>query len=234
MVDENAPHRLGSGEEVAAAVPSAVVGGADEPEVRLVDQRGGVEGLAGRLGGHPRGGEPAQLVLDEREQVGGGAAVPGRRGVEQARHLEHGGQCNGAGRPARWEIDRGYAYRSVTECLRPSIWRCPLRCRRPEPPRINDFGTAARTAMLAPRRFPVGVPRPGAGTGPGSRSDRPPPGPGRPAAKKFRETSPARRLDPSTTAAFTLPPVRAEDDGGRGDLRSVGQPSPRTDRQTSH
>ena len=47
----------------------------DQPEVRLVDQGGGLEGLAGLLRGHPRGGELAQLVVDEREQLGGGLGV---------------------------------------------------------------------------------------------------------------------------------------------------------------
>ena len=63
--------------------------GADEPEVRLVDQGGGLEGLARLLGGQPGGGELAQLVVDEREQVGGGLRVAGRGGVEEAGDVGH-------------------------------------------------------------------------------------------------------------------------------------------------
>ena len=66
MVDQNPPHRFGrGGEEVAAAVEVLV---ADQPQVRLVDQGGGVEGVPGVLRGHPRGRELPQLVVDERQQ----------------------------------------------------------------------------------------------------------------------------------------------------------------------
>ena len=46
--------------------------GADQPEVRLVDEGGGLERLARLLRGQPRGRELAQLVVDEREEVGRG------------------------------------------------------------------------------------------------------------------------------------------------------------------
>ena len=39
--------------------------------------------------GQPGGGELAQLVVDEREQVGGGPSVAGRRGVEELRDVGH-------------------------------------------------------------------------------------------------------------------------------------------------
>ena len=71
-----------------------VVGRADQPEVRLVNQGGGLEGVVGGLGGHARGGELPQLVVDEREQVGGGLAVTGRGGVEEASHIGHSAECN--------------------------------------------------------------------------------------------------------------------------------------------
>src|SRR5262249_62101229 len=58
-------------------------------QVGLVDQGGALEGRPRPLLGHPRRGEPAQLVVDEREQVGGGLAVTGRRGVQESRHLGH-------------------------------------------------------------------------------------------------------------------------------------------------
>jgi hypothetical protein len=40
------------------------------------------------LGGQPRGGELAQLVVDEREQFGRSRRVPGR-GVEHVCHVGH-------------------------------------------------------------------------------------------------------------------------------------------------
>ena len=70
-------------------VPAELVGRADQPEVRLVDEGGRLQGVAGGLGGHPRGGELPQLVVDEREQLGGGLAVTGRRGVQESRHVGH-------------------------------------------------------------------------------------------------------------------------------------------------
>ena len=70
------------GEEVAATVPPLGVGGADQPEVRLVDQGGRLQGVAGRLGGELGGGEATQLGIDQREQLGGGARVALGDGVE--------------------------------------------------------------------------------------------------------------------------------------------------------
>ena len=39
----------------------------EQPEVRLVDQGRGLEGLPGLLLGQLLGGQPAQLVVDQRE-----------------------------------------------------------------------------------------------------------------------------------------------------------------------
>jgi hypothetical protein len=44
---------------------------ADQPQVGLVDQGGGAEGLARLLLGQPLGGELAQLVVDQRQQLAG-------------------------------------------------------------------------------------------------------------------------------------------------------------------
>jgi hypothetical protein len=83
VLDEDAAHGLGGrGKEVAAVVPAAFVRGPDESEVRLVDEGSWLEGMAGRLGCHPSGRELAQLVIDEREQIGRGAAIPGRSRIE--------------------------------------------------------------------------------------------------------------------------------------------------------
>ena len=48
----------------------------DQPEVRLVDQGGGLERLAGLLLGQPLGGQLAQLVIDQRQELLGGLGSP--------------------------------------------------------------------------------------------------------------------------------------------------------------
>jgi hypothetical protein len=51
VVDNNAPHGLGSGgEEVAAVVPHIALGCHDQPEVGFVDQSGRLKGVTDRLG----------------------------------------------------------------------------------------------------------------------------------------------------------------------------------------
>jgi hypothetical protein len=65
---------------------------ADQPQVRLVDEGRGLERLAGGFGRHPRGGELAQLVVHERQQVGLGPAVAGRGRIEAAGHIGHDGR----------------------------------------------------------------------------------------------------------------------------------------------
>ena len=94
VIDEYPAHGLGGGgEEVAAAVKlnPRQAGGymADEPKVRFMDQRGGVEGVTRSLLGHACGGELPQLVVNEREQVGGSSAVAGPSGFEKASHVRH-------------------------------------------------------------------------------------------------------------------------------------------------
>jgi len=87
VIDEDAAHGLGGGPQVVGSRRERALGA--ELEERLVDQCGGVEGVAGRLLGHPCGRELPQLVVDEREQVRGGLAVTSRGGIEQASHLGH-------------------------------------------------------------------------------------------------------------------------------------------------
>ena len=63
--DKDPTHGLGgSGEEVPPTVELLV---ADQPQVRLVDEGGGDEGVAGGFGGHARGGQLPQLVVHERQ-----------------------------------------------------------------------------------------------------------------------------------------------------------------------
>jgi len=57
-----------------------------------MNQGGGLESVAGPLAGHARGGELAQLVVDERKQVGRRLAIAGRGGVKKMRHIGHGAE----------------------------------------------------------------------------------------------------------------------------------------------
>ena len=97
-VDEDAAHGLGGGgEEVAPAVPAVVVRGADQPEVRLVDQGGGFECLAWGFGRHSRSRELPQLVVHEREQFGGRFAVTGLCCFEKEGYVGHAAVLPGGG-----------------------------------------------------------------------------------------------------------------------------------------
>jgi hypothetical protein len=78
-----------------------------------VDQGGGLQGLAGRLGRHPGGREPTELVIDQRQQVGGGSTVPGRGSVEQFCYVGHADSVYGR------------AARTQTNCRRPTITPTP-------------------------------------------------------------------------------------------------------------
>jgi hypothetical protein len=49
----------------------------------LTPNSGGLERLPRPLGGHARGGKLPQFAVDERQQVGGGPAVPGGGRVEE-------------------------------------------------------------------------------------------------------------------------------------------------------
>ena len=90
-VDQDPPHRLGrGGEEVAPAVPACSAARVHQPQVGLVDQGRGLEGLPGLLAGQPLGGQLAQLVVDQRQELLGrlGVALLDRR--EDAGHVAHG------------------------------------------------------------------------------------------------------------------------------------------------
>jgi hypothetical protein len=89
-LDQDAPHRLGRrGEEVAPAVERLRRVGPDEPQVRLVDERRGLERLPRRLARQPCRGEPAELLVDQRQERPGGPGVALLDGREDARHVAH-------------------------------------------------------------------------------------------------------------------------------------------------
>ena len=95
-VDEDAAHHLrGHAEEVRAVLP-AHLRLVDEPEVRLVDEGRGLEGVADALAPQVAGGEPPQLRVDERQQVFEGRALAFGEAQEQPcyfmlRRRGHGG-----------------------------------------------------------------------------------------------------------------------------------------------
>jgi hypothetical protein len=89
-IEEDAAHRLGRRrEEVPATVPSLLVPAANQPQVRLVDQGRRVQRLPGRLVGHLPRCEPAQFVVNEREQVRSGVRVARLDGGQDVRDLIH-------------------------------------------------------------------------------------------------------------------------------------------------
>ena len=89
-VHQNSAHGFGGGrEEVPAVLPADFVGRADESEVRLVNQGGGLKGLVGGFVCHPHSGEFPQFVVDQWEQVGGRVTTPGSGGVEEASQIGH-------------------------------------------------------------------------------------------------------------------------------------------------
>jgi hypothetical protein len=87
MIDEHSPHRFGRRREKVPAAIEVLV--PDEPQIGFVDQGGGVEGVTGILGGHPRCRELPQLVVNEREQVGRCLAISAGGGFQQVSDLGH-------------------------------------------------------------------------------------------------------------------------------------------------
>jgi len=58
-------------------------------------------GLTRLLAGQPGGGQVAQLIADEGEKIGRGAAVPGGGRVLQGSHVRHVGQDTAVGGESR-------------------------------------------------------------------------------------------------------------------------------------
>ena len=63
--------------------------GADEPQVRLVDQGGGLERLAGLLLRELLGGQLAELVVDQRQEFLGRLGIALLDGREDAGDVVH-------------------------------------------------------------------------------------------------------------------------------------------------
>ena len=80
------PRRRRSGRGCSSAGRSAVV---HQPQVRLVDQGRGLERLAGLLLGQLLRRQPAQLVVDQRQELLGGVGVALLDRREDAGHVVH-------------------------------------------------------------------------------------------------------------------------------------------------
>ena len=87
IVDENAPHDLrGQREEVGAIVeirPPLI----DQPEVRFVDERAGLQGMIGAFAAHQAMGHAMQLVVNELDQTIEGRGVAALPAVQQPCHV---------------------------------------------------------------------------------------------------------------------------------------------------
>ena len=68
-VDEHPAHQAGGHREEVGAILPLDAADIDQPEVDLVDERGGLEHVVGTLAGHVPLGDPAQLVVYERERA---------------------------------------------------------------------------------------------------------------------------------------------------------------------
>jgi hypothetical protein len=86
----------------------------------LVDEGGGVQGVAGGFGRHARSREGPQLVVHEREEVGGGLPVTRLDGFEEAGHVGHGASVTEGRCPATRIRRRGHQQRRRTGTVKGS------------------------------------------------------------------------------------------------------------------
>ena len=74
-----------------AAVP-VLTRRANQPEPGFVDQRGGLQGIASRLLGHPRGRQSPKFLIDQRQQFLGGFGVALLDALENLGDIAHARQ----------------------------------------------------------------------------------------------------------------------------------------------
>jgi hypothetical protein len=80
VIDQDATHELGGGSEELRAVLPPHARLSDQPDVRFVDERGGLQCVIGTLAAQRRFREAVQLAVDDRHQRierSGLAVVPG-------------------------------------------------------------------------------------------------------------------------------------------------------------
>src|SRR5262249_14923657 len=93
VVHQDVTHGFGRcGEEVAAAIPVRSRAPAHQAQVRLVDEGGGLESLSGLLVGQFLGGQPAQLIVDQRQDAAGGGRVAVGNSFKKLGDLVHRAQ----------------------------------------------------------------------------------------------------------------------------------------------
>src|ERR1700736_5188061 len=77
VIHENPPHHLRcDGKELRAVLPFRI-GLSGQLDVCLVDQSSGLQCVTGALAAEASSGDSAQLVVDERNEFGGGVLVAG-------------------------------------------------------------------------------------------------------------------------------------------------------------
>ncbi len=76
VLDQNLAHEIGGHAEEMSPVLPIDLGLVDEPHIGFVDQRGRLQGMARPFPAQMMIGQPAQLSIDERQQVIERAAIP--------------------------------------------------------------------------------------------------------------------------------------------------------------
>src|SRR5262245_7272292 len=90
---------------MGAAVPVPRLFPADKAEVSLMNEGGRLEGLAGALAPELVRRQAAQLVVHERQELGGGPRVASGGGVQELRHVRHPVSVFRPCRIGTWVID---------------------------------------------------------------------------------------------------------------------------------
>jgi hypothetical protein len=89
-IDQDSAHRLGGYcEEMSATGECPVSDGTNESNIDFVNEGGGVQCVAGRLVCHVPGRQPAQFVINERQQVGRRLRVSCFDGAQDTSDLVH-------------------------------------------------------------------------------------------------------------------------------------------------
>ena len=81
VIDEDPPHHHRGHANELGAVRPVHLPLVDQPEIRLVDERGGLQGVAGALTGQKRARQSPQLVVDERQHLVAGVLVAPATGM---------------------------------------------------------------------------------------------------------------------------------------------------------
>ena len=92
MVHQDAAHGLGGHPEELGPVLPARLALVDQPQVGLVDEGGGLQGVAGVLAPEVALGLAVQLVVDDGHELVQGGGVTTAPGLEQTRHVVPGGR----------------------------------------------------------------------------------------------------------------------------------------------